>query len=249
MASVTPLNIPELTSRKPGLTVTIAGSVSAGVKKVADQIVPYTEFWSETNQDLATRSATPESLAPNLLIFIGDSSALGVGASTPENGYVRLVRDFVAGSTGDQCEVLVLARSGAKVSEGLDEFLPVAAEVLEFWSKHKAGTARIISCIGSNDIFWSLSLKRLQRQLDSLVGELPAGSLVATLAGGSPRAFACNAHLKKVTAENNLKVVEPWRNDLSGALSRIAEDKFHPNDYGYQRMADAFCEALDSTFP
>lgn len=213
---------------------------------MANQIEPYTDFWSASNQELSSRSSIPESLAENLLIFIGDSSALGVGASKPENSYVRLVQDFVVGSTGKPCDVLVLARSGAKVSEGIEEFLPIAKDAIDFWAEHKTGVVKMISCIGSNDIFWSLSLSGLQKQLDSLVMELPSGSLVATLAGGSPRAFACNAHLKKITAENGMQVVEPWRNNIKGALSRIAEDKFHPNDYGYQRMADAFCEALGS---
>ncbi len=239
------INLPELICKKPGVTVRAASLVSSGIKLVSDQVQPYTEFWNQANQDLVSRSVDPTQLGKNLLIVIGDSSALGVGASQPELGFVSPVRDFLVQVTGEGCELVVLAHSGARVANGIEQFLPTALEVREYWEAHKHGTVWLISCIGSNDIFWTLSLAKLQRQLTDLVKSLPARSLVATLAGASPRAFASNAHLKKITNDNNMRIVEPWRNKISGALDRIAEDKFHPSDYGYQCMADAFCEALD----
>ena len=115
------LEIPELKVSRPGISVSVAGVFSDGIKKVSSQVEPYTNYWNESNSDFMKRleqeinesAVFGSKVDRDLLLVIGDSSALGIGASAPQHGYVDLVRDFISKARGVECDAVVLARSGA----------------------------------------------------------------------------------------------------------------------------------------
>lgn len=214
---------------RPGRLISIMSRFSVGVREVAAQIPDYTEWWDAQNR-------ASYSTGGPLLAVIGDSSALGIGASHPSKGYVAQVQSRLSVSEDRSWGVANLAKSGAKLDDALGRQL---AEL-----KKLTTPDLVICCVGSNDIFWSLSTFALQRKLKTLIDGLPSGSYVAALAGGSPRSKASNKVLEKFLETKPHRFVNPWGMPGPSGLARLADDKFHPNDIGYGLMADAFIESM-----
>ncbi len=214
---------------QPGRLISAMSRFSTGVRDVADQIPAYTQWWDNENR-LSYTADGP------VLAVIGDSSALGIGASHPSKGYVQLVRQYLSDRDRHQWGVANLAKSGAKVEDALERQLVELGKL--------AQPDLVICCVGSNDIFWSLSTFSLDHKLKDLVAELPEKSLVAALAGGSPRSRASNRMLKQLLEDRPHTFLNPWAMPDPSGKSRLAEDKFHPNDFGYELIAKAFTDVL-----
>jgi lysophospholipase L1-like esterase len=212
------------------------GLVHPGVRKVAGQIQPYTRFWSEQNNGALAAG-------PPLLVVIGDSAAIGVGASRPENGYIGRLQVALSRRDAQPWQVVNLGRSGAKVDDAVDRQLPVAQQLAA-----QGLPALTLCCIGSNDVLWNRSNPDLRVQLQDLIARLPKPAIVGLVAGGGPASRAANRAIRQAAASRDLPVVDPWRRPGSVRL-KLAEDGFHPNDDGYRSMAGAFAEALGAPDP
>ena len=70
-----------------------------------------------------------------LYVALGDSAAQGIGASTPDRGYVGLLAERVRERTSRSVEVVNLSSSGARIGDVLDTQLP--ALPLEEWEDTK----------------------------------------------------------------------------------------------------------------
>ncbi|MEM7321855.1 MAG: SGNH/GDSL hydrolase family protein [Actinomycetota bacterium] len=233
--------IPELHPKPPGVGLRTVGLVLPGVRRVSAQIRPYTAWWSERNQT-ALHTAGP------LLVVVGDSTAIGIGASAPDRGYVGLLQRSLRERDGTPTpwRVINLAQSGARVADGLDRQLPIVTEL----AANPATTPTVmVSLIGSNDVVWSKDTTVLRNRLRDLIGRLPLGALVGLVAGGSPRARLANRAIKEAAAEHGHQVVNPWAEPGPPPGSRLAADRFHPNDLGYTLMAKPFARALDAPEP
>ncbi len=226
--------MPPLHPKPPGLALRSLGLVIPGIRQVSAQIGPYTRWWSEQNQ-VAVRSDGP------LLAVIGDSTAIGIGASAPDRGYVGLLRDSLDRRDRRRWRVVNLAQSGARVTDGLERQLPILAEL--------APPSLTICCIGTNDVVWSADTTALRDRLRSLVAALPPGSVVGLVAGGSPRASVANRAVEDAASEGGHTVVDPWREPGPPPGERLAEDRFHPSDLGYALMARPFARHLDAPEP
>ena len=64
-----------------------------------------------------------------LWVVLGDSTAQGVGASSPLNGYVGQVMSALAAKSSRPWRVLNLSRSGAQTWQVIDQQLPVLEEL------------------------------------------------------------------------------------------------------------------------
>ncbi|MBW3639915.1 MAG: hypothetical protein KY451_08715, partial [Actinobacteria bacterium] len=66
---------------------------------------------------------------PGGLVYValGDSAAQGIGASSLQRGYISLVADRLAGSTGRPVQVINLSSSGARIRDVIEEQLPELA--------------------------------------------------------------------------------------------------------------------------
>jgi lysophospholipase L1-like esterase len=174
-----------------------------------------------------------------LYVAIGDSAALGIGASHPEHGYVGLIAKEIGRITGRRVRVRNLAIDGATLAVCIKEELP-----------RLAGLHPLVCTldIGANDI-WSFERDRFRDEFERICAALPAGTVVSDLPSFSVvpiagRVAAANRIIHEVAAQHGLWVA-PLNASTAlggpiGAISDAAGDLFHPNDRGHRRWAEAF---------
>ncbi|MDH3299399.1 MAG: SGNH/GDSL hydrolase family protein [Acidimicrobiia bacterium] len=231
---VVPDHLPPLKAKPPGLLVRVAGTLLDGVAAVTDQVEPYTRWWNDRNQ------AALDEDGP-LTVIVGDSTALGIGASHPANGYIgRLLATLDRETTmaaDTPWRAINLAQSGAKLDDGLSRQLPMASKV--------PGPDLVICCLGTNDLVWGLDTNGLRGKARRLVeGVIALGApfdrtVACAVAGGSARARLVNRTIRSAAADNGALAANPWNEPGPGPSERLASDKFHPNDLGYTLMARA----------
>ena len=210
--------------------------VVRGVRRVGKQIEPYTQWWSEQNQQALAADGP-------LWICIGDSTCLGIGASTPDNGWVG--QTLATLRTSDPTwRVINLAMSGARIIDSLEMHAPVVADLVT--AGHRP--ALTTTCVGTNDVMWGRTgVTELRDQVEDLADQLPRPAVMATIAGSSSRVALTNRAMKQAATDRALTLVDPWREPgPGGVFDKVAEDRFHPNDFGHQLMSDAFVRSIRS---
>lgn len=233
--------VPRLVAKPPSRSLRALGLISRGVKAVTDQIEPYTAWWDEQNQRAAEKRGP-------LLVAIGDSTALGVGASAPHRSYVGLLHAALnaraetsaADGERERWRVVNLGLSGARLQDALDRQLPILGALIDQGDR----PAEVVCCAGTNDLVWGRDVAKLGTNLTSLASGLPPRSIVGALSGGSARGRLANRTLRTVAEECDLRLVETWSEPNPSGGPRLAADRFHPNDLGYQLMARPFARAL-----
>ncbi len=186
---------------------------------------------------------------PGGLVYValGDSAAQGIGASTPDDGYVSLLADRMRERTGHPVLVVNLSRSGATVRDVVEQ-LPRLA-----WLRADVITVGV----GGNDI-GTYDQARYHRDITALVDRLPAGTVIADIPyfmhGQAHDDASQAAATIRVLAERRGLVVAPLRETMRARgwiamFTDYAADWFHPNDRGYRVWADAFWAVLESRVP
>jgi lysophospholipase L1-like esterase len=94
--------------------------------------------------------------------------------------------------------------------------------------------------IGSNDLLGRRNRADLPSQFGVLIRQLPHGSIVSTLPQPRRAASAVNSALETARATGALRVLDMRRNGPRSWRGRLAADHFHPNEAGYQAIAEAF---------
>lgn len=212
-----------------GLLALLATVVTARAVGVQQGVERSRAYWSE-----------PQGEAGGLLyVALGDSAAQGVGASSPDKGYVGLIADRLRTSTGRPVQVVNLSVSGARVADVVATQLPQLADL---------EPDLVTVAIGGNDIR-EYDQDGFTADVDQLVANLPPGTYVADVpyfmhgrwetdsaqAAGAVRAAAAEAGLVVVPLNDRLRA-----EGLRGMLTETSPDFFHPNDAGYEVWADAF---------
>ena len=229
-------SVPPLVVNPTGRGLRVIGVVARGVRRVSKQIEPYTNWWSEQNQ-LALAADGP------LWVCIGDSTCLGIGASAPDMGWVG--RTLATLRESDPTwRVINLAMSGARIVDSLEMHAPVVASLVAAGHQPALTTA----CVGTNDVLWGrTNVTELRDQVEDLADQLPRPAAMATIAGSSSRVALTNRALKQAATDRSLVLVDPWREPgPGGVFDRVADDRFHPNDFGHQLMSDAFVRSIRS---
>ncbi len=230
--------MPPLHPKPPGLALRTVGRFVPGIRRISSQIKPYTEWWSEQNQS-ALHDDGP------MLAVIGDSTAIGIGASSPGNGYIGRLRTALELRDGQRWQVVNVAQSGARVADGLERQLPIVEQL----HRRDRPPAVTLSVIGTNDVVWSADTTVLRERLRELIAGLPEGAVVGLVAGASPRARVANRAVRNAAAEHGLTVIDPWREPGPPPQARLASDRFHPNDIGHALMARPFARYLGAPEP
>jgi acyl-CoA thioesterase-1 len=213
-----------------------------GVAFVDVQALTFAEFWQANN-------ATARTAEGPLWVVLGDSTAQGVGASSPLHGYVGQVLAALVPRAKQPWRVVNLSRSGARAEQVLADQLPL----LEALGQEP----ELVTCgIGSNDILGTLP-KRLHATLRSLIDRLPRSSVVLDLPfpdrlwtiGGlcSPYVADVNRTIHTAATGRGLPVAEVSRHFTPPWRGKFAADSFHPNDLGYRHQARAVLAALPPT--
>jgi lysophospholipase L1-like esterase len=174
-----------------------------------------------------------------LYTALGDSAALGIGASAPEAGYVGLVAQELAALTGERVRVRNLSIDGATLAICIRDELPRLATLQPDFCT---------LAIGANDV-WTFEPERFAAEFATICDALPPGSIVSELPSFSVlpvrnRVRAANRIVHEVAAAHGLPVAPLTATTSVGglvaALLGAAGDLFHPNDRGHRRWAAAF---------
>ena len=229
-------SVPPLVVNPTGRGLRAIGLVVRGVRRVGKQIEPYTNWWSEQNQ-LALAADGP------LWVCVGDSTCLGIGASSPDMGWVGQTL-LKLRESDPTWRVINLAMSGARIVDTLEIHAPVLAELVAAGRQPALTTA----CVGTNDVLWGRTdVTELRNQVEKLADQLPRPAVMSTIAGSSSRVALTNRALKQAATDRALELVDPWREPgPGGVFDRVADDRFHPNDFGHQLMSDAFVRSIQT---
>ena len=215
------------------ITVVLVFAVVWVVKltQVARSVGAYAEYWDQPRGDAGGL----------LYVALGDSAAQGIGASSPERGYVGLLADRLREETGGPVQLINLSKSGARIRDVLDTQLP-ALQAL-------ARPADVVTvAVGGNDVR-VYDRATFASEAARLAAALPAGAYVADapyfMHGRWERdAARAAAVLRRAAEQNGLRPValhDALRAEGSRAMvTQFAADWFHPNDRGHRVWADAF---------
>lgn len=192
--------------------------------------------------------------APPAVLWLGDSTAAGVGASNQ----AAALPEQVAGRLAESVRLTVLARSGARIADVLRSQLPQVAR----WNP-----TEVFISVGANDTTHLTGRSRFRRDYDRLLAGLPPSVRRVVVLGvpdmGAPPRLA-----------EPLRAVAGWRGrqlaldianlarrrgavfvDIAGATGQafrhqpgryFASDHYHPSDAGYRLWADAVAAALQT---
>ena len=197
------------------------------------------------------------------LVWLGDSTAAGVGASTPAGALPTRVADGLAGAGGSAADgpsasgvsVAVLAVSGARVADVLADQAPKVAGLQP---------DLVLISVGANDAIHLTGRGAFRHTYEELVRALPSGVPVVLLGvpdmGAIPR-FAQPLRALSGWRGRNLDAEVRWVAARTGAVYAdiagptgppfrrhpgryFAADDFHPSDAGYGLWADAVLKVL-----
>lgn len=211
-----------LNPRRPGVTIRTLRRLVPGVGRVAAQTAPYAAWWRAQNLE-ALAGTGP------LWVVLGDSMSQGIGASEVRRGWVPRARAALH-DRGVPVRVVNLSFSGARVGDVLERQLPVL-DALE------AEPAVTTVMVGSNDLLRRSLRRRLADSYEELLERVPLGALVATTPGSGRLGEVAG------TVARHPRVAEV---PLSFAPGEVAEDRFHPDDAAYARIARTFSGPLSA---
>lgn len=183
-----------------------------------------------------------------LYVALGDSAAQGVGASRPDRGYVGLLAERLACTTGRPVQVVNLSRSGAAIDDLLREQLPLLQALQP---------DLVTVAIGGNDMFRA-DPSAFDACAARLITALPPQTVIADVPYFMHGRWERDARraaisVARLASARGLTVV-PLHNALrregwAAMASEFSADWFHPNDRGYRVWADAFWLAILASEP
>jgi len=194
-----------------------------GVGRVAAQTAPYAAWWQACNREALERTGP-------LWVVLGDSMSQGIGASRVERGWVPVAADAVRTREAG-LRVVNLSFSGARVGDVLDRQLEALDGVIA--GGHAPAVTTLL--VGSNYLLRRSLRHELVARYDELLDRVPRGTLVATTPGQGRLGVVA----EHVDANPGVSAVP-----LSFAAGEVAEDRFHPDDRAYARLARTFTEPV-----
>ena len=216
------------------------GRWADGVTAMRADCVAFAEHWQAHNDRVLSQ---PASSGP-LWVVLGDSTAQGLGAPSPEGGYVGQVLAVLREQTHLPWRVLNVSASGALIRDVLEEQLPRVPD-----------SAELVTCgIGVNDVLFA-GPGRLFADMRALLAAVPDHAVVLDLPlplryGGLfgraslPYVARINRTLHEVAASRGLPVAKisahfgpPW-------AGKLACDNFHPSQAGYRDWTRAILAVI-----
>ena len=194
-------------------------------------------------------------IQPFVYVALGDSTAEGMGASTPQRSYTNIVFESLK-DRYKQAKYLNVARSGAILKDVLQSQMPKAIE---------AKPSLITLSIGANDIIRRTKLDEFEGDLRELLTSLrqktDATILISTvpdlsLTPAVPKllktyskykAGKLNQIIYKVGEETSTVTVDLFEDSravLKMFPEAIASDGWHPSDFGYALWANTILVML-----
>jgi lysophospholipase L1-like esterase len=191
---------------------------------------------------------------PLRFVVLGDSTAAGLGAGSPEHAYATVLSERLA-SDGYRVELLAYGISGARTRDVAEEQVEMAID---------ADPDLVFIGIGANDSTHLTSLSDVARHMDRALGDLERTDATVVVAG--PPDMRAHAWLEP------LRSIVGWRGrQVAARIEAVAEahgiatvplaeqagpyfaahpedaygaDDFHPGPGGYRAWADAIYPVL-----
>lgn len=183
-----------------------------------------------------------------LYVALGDSAAQGVGASRPDRGYVSLLAERLACTTGQPVQVVNLSKSGATIDDLIREQLPLLQGL---------SPDMVTVDIGGNDMFRA-DAGAFDACAATLINALPTQTVIADVPYFMHGHWERDAQraadtISRLAAARGLTVAplhEALRREGWAAMtSEFAADWFHPNDHGYRIWANTFWAVIRTAEP
>ena len=198
----------------------------------------------------------PEDGPAAVVVWLGDSTAAGVGASAAAATVPHLVAAELAARRGIAVDLQVAAVSGARVADVLAE---------QVGAVDSARPTVVFVSVGANDAVHATRVGDFARRYRQLLARLPQSTEVVVLGvpdmGAPPRLAQPLRFFAGLNGERMDEVVKreaqragatyvdiaaatgpPFRRDPD---RYFAADRYHPSDAGYRLWADAVIAALD----
>lgn len=217
-------------------------------------------------EDSPTISSSTEE-GPLTYVSLGDSLAVGVGASDPEErGYAPLYRDLLQEASGREVRLVGLGVSGETSESFINASDPQIARAKSTLAENPGAVATL--SLGANDLLaagggadaeretvlarYSENLDRILRTLQSASDPAPRVTVLA-LYNPAPGSFTdqwtgrLNAEIRSVAQRNGASVAagdEAFRGN-EAAYTHYARYPWdiHPTDEGYEALARAFARS------
>jgi acyl-CoA thioesterase I len=223
-----------------GLRAGPFGRWADGVTAMREDCQAFARHWQAHNDWVAGYDGP-------LWVALGDSTAQGLGAPTPEDGYVGQVLVELRQRTARPWHVLNLAVSGALTRDVLHRQLPRLPV--------EGSAPALVTCgVGVNDILYTPPSK-LFADLRALIAALPEQAVLLDLplpAGfwgvlgraGVPYVARINRTIHQAAAARGLPVAEVSAHFTPPWTGKFAPDCFHPSQAGYRDWARALLSAI-----
>jgi len=205
--------------------------------RLHNDVSTFAKYWQQKNAEVK---------ASDSLVYVafGDSTAQGIGASSPENGYVSLVAKKFATKTGKPVKIINLSVSGAKTDDVLSKQLPA-------YRKLAMKPDLVTVEIGANDIK-NFNAAQFQKSFEELAQQLPKGTYVSDIPwfggrarGSSKAAQQASVIIREIVSKYGLTQVDLERaTHAHNGLKMYSADYFHPSTYGYTVWAEAFWQKI-----
>jgi acyl-CoA thioesterase I len=212
-----------LTSRlvrrlRPGIAATLA---------VEDD---WRRYWEESNER-ARRADGP------LWVALGDSTAQGIGASTPDRGYVGQLLGRLRERESPAWRVVNFSVTGARLADVVREQLPRLDD---------AGEPDLVTCAAAANDLVRLGFPRARQALHALIRGLPSEAVLATCPQGlwPKRTLELNRIIRAEAPTAGLRIADVWAHTGAPWTGKYAGDGFHPNETGYADWCAAFAEVI-----
>ena len=190
----------------------------------------YRQYWEESNER-ARQGGGP------LWVAVGDSTAQGIGASSPDRGYVGQLLVRLRDEQHRPWRVVNLSATGARVADVAREQIPRIND---------AGEPELVTCAaGANDVI-RFGFRRVAGALRGLIRALPPRAVLATIPQGllPGRTRELNQIIRVEAPAAGLRIADAWAHTGPPWQGKYAADDFHPNDTGYRDWCAAFAEAI-----
>ena len=222
------------------------GRWTDGVETMRQDRFAFASYWDAHNERVIRARAAEAAPGP-LWVVLGDSTAQGLGAPSPQGGYVGQTLAQLRRTTGQHWRVINLSVSGTLMRDVLAEQVPQLND-------HQPD---LVTCgAGVNDILFSAPAK-LFADLRALLAAVPDGTVLLDLplpAGfwwivghmSVPYLTRINRVIHEVAAERNLPVAEVSTQFIAPWTGKFSCDNFHPSQDGYRDWTRALLAAVPS---
>ena len=251
----------------------LGGSFAAGPGKLINDIDPYKYLWSkepypnqviedgwlgilQTRQSTCTSTGFPKK--QNLRIMpLGASITYGVG-STTGNGYRQRLLDILK-LGGNKVDYVGELKSGTMADPDNEGFKGKLIDEVAKLSRAKIESSKpniVLLHVGTNDMVQSIDLNTAPQRLGAFVDEILKASPRAVVIV-SELIVSRNADvMKRIKAFNPRAMAEMKKRRQAGKhvltvaphvqTSQMSDD-FHPNNAGYNVMAESWAKALEES--